>query len=278
MRLVLAFVAACVLSACATVPAPQAASVRLYAMDCGRLQIGDTDMFADDGAYAGVSRGFVDPCYLIRHPAGDMIWDTGLPESFVTTPPPPQGPFQLMMERTLTAQLGDLGLTPADIEFLSVSHSHFDHMGNAGLFAGATWIVDPDEYAYAFRAEARADAESFSVYSMLENARRRDVVGDTDVFGDGTVVILETPGHTPGHTVLQLRLADAGVVLLTGDMFHMAESRANRRVPRFNTDREQTLASMERIEVIAAATGARVVRQHVPEDFDALPRFPAYLD
>ncbi len=182
------------------------------------------------------------------------------------------------MARTLTDQPANLSLTPSAIECLSISHSHFDHMGNAGLFAGASGIVDPDEYAYAFGPEARADAQTFPLYAAVENATRRDVAGDTNVFGDGTVTILETLGHTPGHTILQLRLAKAGVALLTGDLFQMAESRTNRLVPRFNTNREQTLASIAGVEAITDATGARVIRQHVAEGFAAFPGFPAYLD
>ncbi|MDX2237393.1 MAG: N-acyl homoserine lactonase family protein [Hyphomonadaceae bacterium] len=273
--------AALALSACASsAPAPRP-DVALYALDCGRLTTTNADIFADDGAYAGVTRDMVDPCYLIRHPAGDLIWDTGLPEALAQAPGGviENGPFRLSMPTTLSAQLTQLGLTPADIEFVSFSHSHFDHSGNGGLFAASTWIVDADERAYMFRPEARADAQSFAAYAALENANTRLIAGDADhdVFGDGSVTIIQAPGHTPGHAVLLVRLADAGPILLTGDMFHLAESRANRRVPRFNVDRAQTLASMDKIERIAAETGARVVRQHVPEDFDALPRFPEAL-
>jgi glyoxylase-like metal-dependent hydrolase (beta-lactamase superfamily II) len=148
------------------------------------------------------------------------------------------------------------------------------------VFAGSTWIVDEDERAYMFRDEARADAQAFNTYNQLESAQTRLIQGDDDydVFGDGSVTIIQTPGHTPGHTVLLLRLQEAGAVLLTGDMYHLAESRERRTVPRFNTDRAQTLASMDKVERIAADTNARVVRQHVREDFEALPRFPEPLN
>ena len=258
-----------------------APTIRLYALDCGRLTTTNADAFADDGAYAGVARDLVVPCYLIRHADGDLIWDTGLPESLAALPDGLAIPLgRVSMRRTLTSQLAELGLTPADIEYLSISHSHFDHIGNGGLFAASTWIVDPDERAHAFRPEARADAQQFPAYAALEQARTRLIEGDApyDVFGDGSVQIVPTPGHTPGHTILMLRLANAGVLLLTGDMYHLAESRAARRVPRFNFNREQTLASIDRIETLAAQHNARVIRQHVPEDFAALPAFPAALD
>ena len=275
--------AACALSlltlaACAQAPAP---AVELYAMDCGRAAFADADAFADDGSFAGVARTLVDPCYLIRHPEGDLIWDTGFSDAVADMP---DGitviGAHITMQHKLADQLGQIGLTPADVEYLSFSHAHADHTGNGNLFAGATWIVDADERAYMFRPEARADAQSFGFYNELETAETRLIEGedDYDVFGDGSVVIIQAPGHTPGHAALLVRLRNAGPVLLTGDLWHLAESRERRTVPRFNTDREQTLASMDKIEALARETGARVVRQHVQEDFAALPAFPAALN
>jgi N-acyl homoserine lactone hydrolase len=256
-----------------------APDVRLYAMDCGRITTTDAGMFADDGSYDGQAKDLVVPCFLVRHPEGDLIFDTGVPEAIADTEGVTNGPFRITVARKLTDQLAQLQLTPADIEFVSVSHSHFDHAGNAGLFAQSTFIVDADERAYMFRPEARADAQAFAAYAALENA---DTVliegdGDHDVFGDGSVTIVQTPGHTPGHTILRVNLPEAGPVLLTGDLWHIAESRTSRRVPRFNTDRAQTLASMDKFEALARQTGARVVIEHVPADFDALPRFPEPL-
>ena len=98
-----------------------------------------------------------------------------------------------------------------------------------------------------------------------------------DVFGDKSVVIYKAPGHTPGHTVLLVRTKRSGAVILAGDMWHIAESRVARRVPRFNFNREQTLKSMDLVENLAADTKAKVIREHVPEDFDTLPVFPKAL-
>jgi glyoxylase-like metal-dependent hydrolase (beta-lactamase superfamily II) len=244
-------------------------SVELYAMNCGRLTMPNADMFADDGSYKDKPADMVVPCYLIRHPKGDLIWDTGLPQA--ATPAPGAS-------ATLTDQLKALGLTPADIEYVSVSHSHFDHIGNAGKFAGATWIVDPDERATAFSENARKNAAQFANYSALETSKTKLIEQPTyDVFGDNSVVIYQAPGHTPGHTVLLVRLKQAGPVLLTGDLWHIAASRPNRRVPRFNFNREQTLKSMDLVEALAKETKAKVVLEHVPEDFDSLPKFPAAL-
>ena len=263
--------AACALlagSALAAPPAPK--SVELYAMDCGRIAMPNADGFADDGSYKDKPAKMVVPCYLIRHPKGDLIWDTGLPQAATPAPGATVPP--------LLDQLKQIGLAPSDIEYLSISHSHFDHIGNAGKFASATWIVDPKEKAYAFSEAARKNAANFANYSALEASKTKLIEQPTyDVFGDKTVVIYQAPGHTPGHTVLLVRLKQAGPVLLTGDLWHIAESRAGRKVPRFNFNKEQTLKSYDLVEALAKETKARVVLEHVPEDFDSLPKFPAAL-
>lgn len=260
--------------------APASSDIALYAMDCGRAMVNDTDIFADNGAFKGQARELVDPCYLIRHKDGDLLWDTGLPDALATNPvSDPSSPFALSRKVTLLAQLQQLGLAPADIEFVSISHSHFDHVGNGNAFAGATFLIDPKERAYMFSEDARKTPE-FASYAALEQAESVSLEGDSDydVFGDGSVKIIKAPGHTPGHRVLLVQLAKAGPILLSGDMYHLRESRELRTVPRFNTDRAQTLASIEKVEKLASDTGARVISQHVPEDFAALPAFPAPLE
>ena len=241
--------------------------VRLYAIDCGTFNLPDADGFADDGSYKGQAKKLVVPCYLVRHPKGDLVWDTGLP----VTPGAANAP------KPLADSLKEIGLTPADIEYLSISHSHFDHIGQAGQFAPkTTWIVLEREKEFAFRPAARTNAAQFAAYSALEGAKKIEIKGEAahDVFGDGSVQVVPAPGHTPGHTVLLVRLRQSGNVLLTGDLWHIAESRAGKKVPRFNTDRAQTLKSYELVEALAAKEKARVVRQHVPEDFAAMAKFP----
>jgi N-acyl homoserine lactone hydrolase len=277
---------ALMLAACAPnaqAPKADAPAIQLYAMDCGHATFTDIDMFADDGSFANQSRELIVPCYLIRHPSGDLIWDTGLPEAIadMANGLTPEGfPAHFVVPVKLTAQLAQLNLTPTDIEFVSFSHMHSDHTGNGNLFAASTWIVDADERTRMFDAEHRADPQDFNNYNQLENAQTVLIEGDAqhDVFGDGSVTVIQAPGHTPGHTIVRVNLANAGTVLLTGDMYHLAESRERRTVPRFNTDRAQTLASMDKVEALAAETNARVIRQHVPEDFAALPRFPEALN
>lgn len=289
MRRLLAVLGALALSACDESPRVEAtvvpaltkpvAAVRLYALDCGRFHVKDAAMFSDEHAYDGQKRDLVDPCYLLRHPRGDMMWDAGIPPAMAAEPQPKDAAETFTVKETLEQQLAELGVAPSDIDYFSISHSHFDHVGNAGLFKDATWIVDKDERDWMFRDEARQSPE-FQAYEPLETVKTTLIEGDDDydVFGDGSVIIVQAPGHTPGHTVLLLNTANSGKVLLAGDMWHLAEAREKRTVPQFNADRAQTLASMDKVEALAASTSARVIRQHVPEDFNSLPKFPKALE
>jgi N-acyl homoserine lactone hydrolase len=260
-------------------PAKPVVAVKLYAMDCGRFHTTDAAPFSDAHDYDGQARDLVNPCYLIRHDSGDLLWDTGIPSAAASTPPPANGAFTASLAKTLEAQLADMNLTPADIEFLSFSHLHFDHTGNGNTYAQATWIVDKDERDAMFSEEARKSPD-FQNYSALENAKTVliESENDHDVFGDGSAVIVQAPGHTPGHTVLLLKTAASGNVLLAGDMWHLAEARVKRTVPLYNFDKAKTLASMDKVEALATAHNAKVIRQHVPEDFAGLPVFPAGLE
>ena len=289
MRRLLAVLGALALSACDESPRVEAtvvpaltkpvAAVRLYALDCGRFHVKDAAMFSDEHAYDGQKRDLVNPCYLIRHPRGDMMWDAGIPPSMAAEPQAKDADETFTVKETVEQQLAELGVAPSDIDYFSISHSHFDHVGNAGLFKDANWIVDKDERDWMFRDEARQSPE-FQAYAPLETVKTTLIEGDGDhdVFGDGSVIIVQAPGHTPGHTVLLLNTANSGKVLLAGDMWHLAEAREKRTVPQFNVDRAQTLASMDKVEALAASTSARVIRQHVPEDFNSLPKFPKALE
>lgn len=239
----------------------QPSALRLYAIDCG--------MMVTNGVHAA------DPCFLVRHPKGDLLWDTGLPQSMAEAPGGVSkiGQVDVTLRRKLTDSLAELSLTPADIEYLAISHSHFDHIGNAKLFGESVWIVDADEHAWAFREQARA-GRGFAAYRELEGFRTRLIEGDddVDVFGDGTVKMVQAPGHTPGHMVLLLRLAHAGPILLAGDLWNSAESRVRERAT------PQEIETLKRMESLIEMHRARVVRQHVLADFESLPKFPEFLD
>ena len=266
------------LSTAALAASAAEAPIRLYVLDCGRIEFKDMAAFSDTGEYDGKAGKLVDTCYLIRHPKGTLLWDTGLGDKIAEQK---QGVdnngIHLNVDVTLQQQLKSLSLTPQDINYLAFSHFHFDHTGNANLFTSATWILNSAELEGAL-APKPTPASDPSTISAREHAKTQMIDGDYDVFGDGSVKILKAPGHTPGHQVLEVKLAKTGVVILGGDLYHTRENRKDRRVPAFNTSRADTLASMDRIERIVQNTHAKFIIQHNPEDVAALPKLPGYLD
>ncbi|GAA0723954.1 N-acyl homoserine lactonase family protein [Dokdonella soli] len=253
--------------------------VRLYTLDCGHATFKDFGEFADTGEYDGKPGEIADPCFVIRHPKGILLWDTGLGDKFAanTDGAEPEPGVHVTVPVTLLDQLKTLDLAPADVTYVAFSHFHFDHTGNANEFPGSTWILNKAELNSAL-----ANPPPFGVspdnISAYKTAKTQMIDGDYDVFGDGSVRILKAQGHTPGHQVLEVRLKKTGVVILSGDLYHSRANREFARVPRFNVSRADTLASINRVERIVKNTKARFVVQHDPEDFKALPKIPAYLD
>lgn len=158
---------------------------------------------------------------------------------------------------------------------MAVSHLHLDHIGNAPLFPGATWIVNRRELAWATGPQAFF-VEPAHV-KVVQDAQKVLIDGDHDVFADGTVRILKAPGHTPGSQMLLVTLRHAGRVLVSGDVYHSAESAEKSFVPGSNDSRADTLASMDRARGLASRLGARLVVHHDPAHVDAMPKFPAAL-
>ncbi|HSD38069.1 MAG TPA: N-acyl homoserine lactonase family protein [Rhodocyclaceae bacterium] len=253
--------------------------VRLYAVDCGRADFKDMGMFADTGEYDGKPGSIATPCFLIRHPKGTLLWDTGIGDKIAQSKDGVDagGGILLHVDVTLQAQLQQIALAPADVTHMAFSHQHFDHTGNANAFPAATWILNSAELAWALSNPTPfgVDPSSFSGYKA---AKTQMIDNDYDVFGDGSVRILKAPGHTPGHQVLVLKLKKAGTVVLSGDLYHTRENRKFRRVPGFNVERADTLASIDRVEAIVKNTKGQLFVQHDPLDFKRLPKFPAYLD
>jgi N-acyl homoserine lactone hydrolase len=281
-----AFLAACLMAAWFPLAAwPADAGVRLYVLDCGHAEFADFGVASDTGEADGRPATLADPCFLVRHPRGWLLWDAGLPErlpSALTGGVAPEQTLQKLGFRTwvdvpLVQQLHMLGLQPRDITHLAFSHLHFDHVGNANLFTAATWILNRAELAWAQASPPHVSMVP-ELFSGWRQARTHMIDGDHDVFGDGTVGILKAPGHTPGSSVLLVRLGKAGPVLLSGDLYLTLEGRHHALVPAVNENRADTLASMQRIEALARRLGARVVVQHDPVEFERLPRPPAFLE
>jgi len=249
-----------------TLPRPPAI-VRVFPLDCGRIDIADMDAFADDGSYKGVTKQLVVSCYLIRHPKGDLLWDAGIGDQFAG----PSGVTLLPgyvahVPVTLAAQLRRLGTRLDRVQYLAFSHEHVDHIGNANALTQATWLLNMREHRWTIAHDGR-NGHPPALLARAEQAKVVPVTADRDVFGDGSVRIVQAPGHTPGHQVLFVRPTGARPLILAGDLWHSRANYDHDSVPRINSSRAQTLASMAKVRRLAASTGAQIVISHAPEDF-----------
>jgi glyoxylase-like metal-dependent hydrolase (beta-lactamase superfamily II) len=261
----------------ALAPAPVVTSPRLYVLDCGTLVYNRPEDYSLTREEVASSNMGV-TCYLVVHPKGLLLFDTGLDDRLVGRPLYEnvlEGYAQLK-QNTLRGQLADIGVTPAQIDYLVLSHYHWDHVGNAADFAGATWLVYPGDRAQMFGKEARA-YPWFAQYAALEHSRTQLLAGDHDVFGDGAVVVLATPGHTAGHCSLLVRLRNTGPVVLSGDLYHYPEERTLGRMPPEERT-TGTAASRQRVEELLRSTGAQLWIGHSMEFFRTVRKSPAWYD
>jgi N-acyl homoserine lactone hydrolase len=261
------------------------ASLRLYVFDCGKLKISDTSVYGFAPSDLTTSDMPV-PCFLVAHPKGTLMWDTGvLPDKMLAsggsvTGRNPGSSAMATVTKPLKAQLAEVGYAPRDITYLALSHCHWDHTANANDFAGATWLVRQEERDAMFtQPPAFARCLTPETFGALKNSKTVILKTDEyDVFGDGAVIIKSAPGHTPGHQVLFLKLRKAGPVLLSGDLYHYPEERAQHRVPKTDFNRDQTAASRAAVEAFLKKTGAQLWIQHDLTANAKLKKAPAYYD
>ena len=246
----------------------QAAELSLTRLDCGTATIKNFDAFFSDrpGLYEKGPREITDSCYLIRHGDQVMVWDTGF-SAQMKGQERDMGDLVARMNGTIADQITQLGLNPEEVDIVGISHLHPDHTGQAAQFPNATLLIGKGDFDQT--------AGKDDPFGPWRGAGKKvtPVTADHDVFGDGSVVAVHLPGHTPDHMALLVKLA-SGPVLLSGDLYHSTDARAKRGVPSFNTSRPQTLASMDRFERLAKETGAKVIIQHEPGDIAKLPAFP----
>jgi glyoxylase-like metal-dependent hydrolase (beta-lactamase superfamily II) len=259
----------------APAPAAAQADLALWRLDCGQFVIKQYGaFFSDTHQYPAGPKDIVGSCYLIRHGERYLLWDTGLADSFVEKPLE-NAAQRLTLRRSIVDQLKQLNVRPEQVELIGISHWHFDHTGQAGRFPQAKLLIGRGDLEHLRnRGSGVNDAAVAAMAHWLTGGGQVEgVAGDHDVFGDGRVMMLKMPGHTPGHSALLVRLA-SGPVLLTGDLYHFTEQVANRGVPPFNHDRADTLASMDRFDQMAKNLRAKVIIQHEPADIAKLPAFP----
>jgi glyoxylase-like metal-dependent hydrolase (beta-lactamase superfamily II) len=253
-------------------------SVRLYVFDCGTLDIPDPSPYQlkkEELATKDMSA----PCFLVAHPQGTLMWDAGpVPDSAFKPGGGPGTMRYATAKKTLTSQLAEIGYSPADITYLSISHFHWDHIGNANLFAGSTWLVRKLERDIMFTEPFSPRTEPQN-YSALKNSKTVIVTrSDYDVFGDGTVVLKSAPGHSPDHQVLFVKLANTGPVVISGDLYHYPEERKLNKVPTTEYNAKQTIESRRSIEAFLKKSKAQFWIQHDLIANTKLKKSPAYYD
>jgi glyoxylase-like metal-dependent hydrolase (beta-lactamase superfamily II) len=252
-------------------------SLKLYIFDCGMLRFDSIESFSVSDDETDI-RDFIVPCYVVEHENGRLLWDGGLPSKTADVEGWQGKGMLSRLDRTFGEQLPEIGLDMSSFDYAAYSHMHFDHVGVANEVIGATLIIQQEEYDAAFADEVTVPGFDPELYSNLRDAERILIDGDHDVFGDGRVRIISAPGHTPGHQVLFIDLENSGPVVLSGDLYHLAISRQDRRVPAFNVDKAMTLASMDRVEALVEETGATFWIEHELALFEQLNKAPAYYD
>jgi N-acyl homoserine lactone hydrolase len=255
---------------------PTASSVRLYVFDCGRLKSANPQALLDHGV---TTTDMSVAAYLIVHPRGTLLWDTGvIPDELVR----PEGTTEARatVYKTLRGQLAEIGYKPADINYLALSHNHYDHSANGNEFAGSTWLVAKAERDVMFPEKPpQKENAAAARFAALKNSKTKILDGDYDVFGDGSVIIVPTPGHTPGHQSLFVKLVKTGPIVLSGDLYHYPVEFADRN---FNytggrvSDMERD--SRARLDAFMKEKGATLWIQHDILQFNQLKKSPEYYD
>jgi len=241
------------------------AEVTLTRLACGD-GFNDQRRFSDSFAYHNEKMPFTFSCYVIKHGSDVMVWDTGFAPG--STPNANNKP--------ITDLLSQINVKPDQVKYVGISHFHADHTGQLAPFTNATLLIGKGDWDGLNANPPMGGANVAGFKDFMGGGRKVEpLTADKDVFGDGSVMILRTPGHTPGHSALLVRLKEKGPVLLTGDAVHFHENYTSDNVPGFNYDRAQTIASIERIKQIEKNLKATVIIQHDPRDIGKLPAFPA---
>jgi glyoxylase-like metal-dependent hydrolase (beta-lactamase superfamily II) len=263
--LLLALSAGCLAPIAAT--NAQAPSPRLYVLYCGDIALNDASSFTPGASGPGA---LSDTCYLIRHGQDWLLWDTGLPDSLIDRPDGMKSNAGVWTsKKTLASQLAEIGLKPADIRYLALSHSHPDHVGNLNLFPQATLVVQKAEYDWV---------QPFGGPRFKPEQPAIKLEGDRDLFADGSVVFIATPGHSPGHQCLLVRLPKTGALLLSGDAVHTKANWDNHRVPERNFNVPQSLASLDRMAAVLKENQAQLWIGHETSEVTLHRYAPDYYE
>ena len=257
---------------------------KLYRLDCGHSLANDESVWTP-GENVGRDIEFSSTCWLIKHGSQWLLWDTGVPEAALNDPNGWSTLPKLIvyhLDRSISDQLAQIDLKPGDIGRVAISHTHGDHIGNMALFPNATILMQRAEYNWIHSPNGPND----NVNQLMALARKlmgepkhlQLIDGDTDVFGDGSVTLLATPGHTPGHQSLLVHLKNAGFIMLSGDVVHLQENFARNVVPDLNTDKAASIASMARVRQLIGIYKASFFINHDKAETERLKLLPDFYD
>ena len=273
-------------SAGSALPDPVKAGVaeKLFRLDCGRSLANDESVWTP-GENVGRSIEFSSTCWLMKHGSEWLLWDAGVPETALNDPRGWSTLPKLIvyhLDKSLIDQLAEIGLKPRDIAHVAISHTHGDHIGNVGLFPNSTILMQQAEYSWINSPDGPND----NVNQLMALARKllgtpknlQLIDGVADVFGDGSVTLVSTPGHTPGHQSLLVHLKNSGFIILSGDVVHSEENFEKNRVPSLNTNNAESIASMQKIRQMIAMYKATLFINHDKKQTDKLKLLPAFYD
>lgn len=259
--------------------------MKVYFFESGTLK--SKKHFFTNGLGVGQDFEVPVPFFLIDHPRGKVLFDTGCALEVVDTPLEHWG--QAMMdaynpamtkEQHCVSAVKSLGIAPEDIKYVILSHLHLDHAGGVGQFPNATYIVQKEEFNYAYAPDSfmhaayiRKDFDRPVKWHFL-NGFADDMF---DLFGDGTVVTYYTPGHTPGHMSLMLNLPKSGKMFFTADSCYTLENLDGimSGLACSNSDVEKTI---KRICLLRDAGGADIVVGHDPEKWKSYKKAPDFYE
>jgi N-acyl homoserine lactone hydrolase len=257
---------------------------KLYRLDCGHSLANDESVWTP-GKNVGRSIEFSSTCWLLKRGSQWLLWDTGVPEAALNDPKGWSTLPKLIvyhLDKTLTDQLAEIPLKTNDITYVAISHTHGDHIGNVALFSNSTVLMQRAEYTWI----SSPDGTNDNVNQLKALARKllgtpkhlQLLDGDTDLFGDGSVTLVSTPGHTPGHQSLLVHLMNSGFIILSGDVVHLEENFENNTVPSLNTDKAASIASMAKIRRMIATYKAKLFINHDKAQSDTLKLLPAFYE
>ena len=259
-----------------------ATATRLWALDAPTFTIPDTILMV--GAPGNVVT-IPAPAYLIEHARGLVLFDTSLVPEAATDADAVYGAglvemlgLKMTPAQRIDNQIKQLGFSLSDIKYVIPSHLHFDHSGGMKLFPNAQFIIMKDELRFAYWPDP-AGAGFFRLQDLLDTRSYNwlELGEDFDVFGDGSLQLLHTPGHTPGESTLVVRLPHR-TILLTGDTVHLRAALEGVIPMPYDSDTVASLNSIRRVKALRIALEAEIWISHDPEDWAQFAHAPTALD